>query len=277
VGEGQDGGIKNLLLGGHMGNLIPDMDWENVVFEGRNKDYGAYRIRYDYPNHLTFSAIFVISLFLSVLTGHQLLNKNQIHSEGLDTGTMIPIVKPDLPPDIEMDKVTKSTGAKYAVPEVTKKDVTVDQQMPTYDQALNIVNNPIIDKPVHVEGTNEIAVIDLPSQQLTVEKMPDPPPVDVIKNPEFPGGMAECAKWLSRHLEYPAMAVRMGIEGKVVVEFTVAESGRISDATIIEGLHRLCDQEAIRLVKSMPVWTPGEKNGVKTTRKYTLPVRFVLQ
>jgi periplasmic protein TonB len=73
------------------------------------------------------------------------------------------------------------------------------------------------------------------------------------------------------------MAVRMGIEGKVVVAFMVDENGKISDATIIESLHKLCDQEAIRLVKSMPAWTPGEKNGVKTTQKYTLPIHFVLQ
>lgn len=259
-----------------MGNLIPNMAWEDVVFEGRNKDYGAYRIRYDYPNHLTFSTIFVIALFLSIMVGHQLLNEKGTQVADFHKGDIIPIVKPELPPNIAMDEIKKSTGPRYAVPEVTREDVEANQQMPTHDQALNLTKNTIVDKPAFIEGTNEVVVVDAPPQEAKVEKISDPIP-DVIKHPEFPGGMEECAKWLSRHLEYPAMAVRMGIEGRVMVEFTVDENGRISDAAIIEGLHRLCDQEAIRLVKSMPAWTPGEKNGVKTTQKYTLPIRFVLK
>jgi periplasmic protein TonB len=268
--------IQNLLLGGHMVNIISDMAWEDVVFEGRNKDYGAYRIRYDYPNHLTFSTIFVIALFLSIMIGNQLLNEKRTQVADFPRGDIIPIVKPELPPNIAIDEIKKSTGPRYALPEVTKEEVETNLQMPTYDQALDLVDNLVVDKPAFIERTNEIAVADVPPPAIDIVSIPELVP-DVIKNPEFPGGMAECAKWLSRHLEYPAMAIRMGIEGKVVIEFTVDENGRISDASIIEGLHKLCDQEAIRLVKSMPAWTPGEKNGVKTTQKYALPIRFVLQ
>jgi periplasmic protein TonB len=259
-----------------MGNLIPNMAWEDVIFEGRNKDYGAYRIRYDYPNHLTFSTLFVVALFLSVILGHWLLNEK--HGKVTDTqGHIIPIINPDRPPDIEMDKVTKPAGSRYATPVVTKEDVPLNQQVPTQDQATAMVENSVVDKAALIENTNEIVVLsDAPLPVIEVAKV-EAQIQDIIKKPEFPGGMAECAKWLSRHLEYPAMAVRMGIEGKVVVEFTVGEDGNISEATILEGLHKLCDQEAIRLVKSMPAWTPGEKNGIKTVQKYTLPIRFVLQ
>jgi protein TonB len=68
----------------------------------------------------------------------------------------------------------------------------------------------------------------------------------------------------------------MGVEGRVVVEFFVDENGKICDPTIKESLHRLCDNEAMRLVSSMPDWIPGEKNGIKNRQKYTLPVPFVL-
>jgi len=276
VGEGQDRGFENLLLGGRMGNLIPKLTWDDVVFEGRNKDYGAYRMRYDYPNHLTFSALFVVALFLSILTGHELLSEKQTLVTDAFDGDLIPVINPIKPPDVMKDAVPKSVGPKYAVPEVTKQEVEANQQMATYQEAIDLADNVVVDEPVLVEGTNEIVVVDVPPPVIDVVSMPDQVP-DVIKNPEFPGGMAECAKWLSRHLEYPTMAIRMGIEGKVVVEFTVDESGRISDAIIIEGIHKVCDQEAIRLVKSMPAWTPGEKNGVKTTQKYSLPIRFVLK
>jgi periplasmic protein TonB len=258
-----------------MGNLMNTMGWEDVVFEGRNKEYGAYRIRYDYPAHLTFSTLFVVALFLSIIAGHWLLNEK--HGQVADSpGHIIPIINPERPPDIEMDKVAKPAGFRYTTPVVTKEDVPLNQQVPTQDQAVALAENSVVDKAALIENTNEIVVADAPPTVIDVAKVVTPIQ-DVIKNPEFPGGMAECSKWLSRHLEYPAMAVRMGIEGKVVVEFMVDENGKISDATIVESLHRLCDQEAIRLVKSMPAWTSGEKNGVKTTQKYTLPIRFVLQ
>jgi periplasmic protein TonB len=259
-----------------MGNIISDMAWEDVVFEGRNKDYGAYRIRYDYPNHLTFSTLFVVALFLTIMTGHRLLSERQTQITDIDDRDLITVVNTIKPPDVIKDAITKPTGTRYAAPEVTKEDVDANLQLPTYDQALDLVDNLVVDEPALIEGTNEIVVVDVPPPVIEVVSMPEQAP-DIIKNPEFPGGMAECAKWLSRHLEYPAMAIRMGIEGRVMVAFTVDENGNISDATVIEGLHRLCDQEAVRLVKSMPAWTPGEKNGVKMTQKYTLPIRFVLK
>jgi periplasmic protein TonB len=268
--------VENLKQGGNMSSLIPSVSWEDVVFENRNKDYGAYRLRYSYPYYLTFSTLFVIALFLSIMVGHQLLREKQPQATGAVTGDIIRIVDPIQPPPIEKNEVPKPAVTRYEVPKITSEDVKADQQMPTQDQAIALADNSIVDRPVPVEGQKEVELVEAPPPVIEVAKVIEPVP-DVIKNPEFPGGMKEGAKWLSNHLEYPAMAVRMGIEGKVVVEFTVDENGKISDATVIESLHKLCDQEAIRLVKSMPAWTPGEKNGIKTARKYTLPIRFVLQ
>jgi protein TonB len=258
-----------------MSNLIPNIAWEDVVFEDRNKEYGAYRLRYVYPYYLTFSVLIVIALFLAIIVGHHLL-REQTHVTDVTPGNILITVDPIKPPPIVRNEVTKPPVVRYARPIITNEDVKANQQMLTQDQAVLLVDNSIVDSPIAIEDTKVVATVETLTPVIEVAKVEVPIP-DVIKNPEFPGGMAECAKWLSRHLEYPAMAVRMGIEGKVVVEFMVDENGKISDATIIESLHKLCDQEAIRLVKSMPAWTPGEKNGVKTTRKYTLPIRFVLQ
>jgi protein TonB len=99
---------------------------------------------------------------------------------------------------------------------------------------------------------------------------------DVTRNPEFPGGKEAMMAWLASHLKYPAAAKRMGIEGKVVVAFMVDENGKISDTSIVVSLHRLCDREAIRLVKSMPDWTPGERSGVKSAVECSISVLFDL-
>jgi protein TonB len=99
---------------------------------------------------------------------------------------------------------------------------------------------------------------------------------DVTRNPEFPGGRDAMNAWLASHLKYPKAARRMGIEGKVVVAFTVDEGGKVSDGYIVESLHRLCDREAIRLVESMPDWTPGERNGQKSSVECSITVPFDL-
>jgi TonB family protein len=125
-------------------------------------------------------------------------------------------------------------------------------------------------------STIEIVASTAPIKEVSAAR-PVSEPLAIITPPKFPGGDKVLAKWLDSHLNYPVMAQRMGIAGKVVVEFTVDENGKVSNAIIRESLHKLCDEEAIRLVKSMPLWKPGEKNGVKITQSYILPICFVLQ
>jgi TonB family protein len=100
---------------------------------------------------------------------------------------------------------------------------------------------------------------------------------DIVKTPEFPGGSDALSEWLNKNMEYPMPAQRMGIQGPVVVEFTVDTHGKISDPTITKSLHKLCDGEALRLVNAMPDWKPGESNGVKVVMRYILNITFHLQ
>jgi protein TonB len=179
-------------------------------------------------------------------------------------------------PPIEKIDLPKPAAAKYVAPKVVEEEVKEDEMLPTISEASAAVDEPILEEvPTQEEEVEEVIVVAPPPEP---EPEPEPEPIpDVIKDPEFPGGNEALKKWLSKNLNYPAMASRMGIEGKVVVQFTVDEQGKISDATVIEPLHKLCDNEALRLVKSMPAWVPGEKNGVKTRQVYKLPIRFILQ
>jgi protein TonB len=178
-------------------------------------------------------------------------------------------------PPIEKIDLPKPAAAKYVAPKVVEEEVKEDEMLPTISEASAAVDAPILEE-VPVQQEEAVVVVVAPPPEPEPEPEPEPIP-DVIKDPEFPGGNEALKKWLSKNLNYPAMASRMGIEGKVVVQFTVDEAGKISDATVIEPLHKLCDNEALRLVKSMPAWVPGEKNGVKTRQVYKLPIRFILQ
>ncbi len=94
---------------------------------------------------------------------------------------------------------------------------------------------------------------------------------------EFAGGINEMWKWMSNNLCYPVKAAENNIQGKVIVTFIVQADGKITDVKIKKSLHYICDQEVLRLVASMPKWSPGRLNGVAVESTYTLPVNFKLE
>jgi protein TonB len=95
--------------------------------------------------------------------------------------------------------------------------------------------------------------------------------------PEFTGGTEEMYKFLGKNIMYPAQARENSIEGKVLLTFVVGADGKISQIEQVgKKLGWGCDEEAIRVVKNMPAWTPGKQNGKAVTVKFTLPIRFQL-
>lgn len=99
---------------------------------------------------------------------------------------------------------------------------------------------------------------------------------DVEVNPKFPGGNDALISWISSHIQYPAVAQEDDIQGKVVVKFVVNEDGSIGRVVVLQKLHPACDAEAVRVVKSLPRFTPGMQQGEPVKVWFTLPVRFNL-
>ena len=95
--------------------------------------------------------------------------------------------------------------------------------------------------------------------------------------PEFPGGMAECMKWLGKNINYPEDCKKEGVQGRVIVQFVVDKDGSIKDPTIARGVHPSLDKEALRVLSSMPNWKPGKQKGEAVKVRYTIPVMFRLQ
>lgn len=100
---------------------------------------------------------------------------------------------------------------------------------------------------------------------------------DVVENqPEPPGGMSAWNKYLSDNLKYPTQARRMGTEGTVIVVFVVNTDGSIQDVDVLRGIGGGCDEEAVRVVKNAPKWTPGKQRGRPVRTRMRLPIRFKL-
>ncbi|MEN2282486.1 energy transducer TonB [Algoriphagus sp. SE2] len=98
--------------------------------------------------------------------------------------------------------------------------------------------------------------------------------VDVMPIP--PGGMSGLMTFMSENLKYPSQAKEKGIEGTVVVSFVVQADGSVANPEILRGIGAGCDEEALRVVKSFPNWTPGEKDGKKVNTRMQLPVKYKL-
>ena len=95
--------------------------------------------------------------------------------------------------------------------------------------------------------------------------------------PEFKGGRDALYAYLGNNIKYPVMAKESGIQGKVYVTFVVEKDGSITDVKLLRGIGGGCDDEAIRVVGSMPRWKPGKQRGKPVRVQYNLPVRFTLQ
>ena len=99
----------------------------------------------------------------------------------------------------------------------------------------------------------------------------------VEEMPEFPGGMAECLKFLAKNIKYPTIAQENGVQGRVIVQFVVNSDGTIVDPVVMRSVDPYLDKEALRVIKMMPKWKPGKQRGKAVRVKYTVPVTFKLQ
>jgi protein TonB len=246
--------------------------WEELVFEHRNKDYGAFYLRYNYPRYLTISALVVIAIFLTFMIGLHNSRNGKKQKYEFKKVNILNYKELSSPPPIEKTSapqkkvaVKKQEVEKYEAPVVVKEEIEEPEEVVIVEEIQEVITP--------VESTEESD--DTESSEGFETDVPSEPVFDI--NPRFPGGGGSFLDWLDQNLRYPVAAKRMGIEGKVIVEFIIDENGRISDVSIYESLHRLCDREAIRLVKIMPVWIPGVKNGVKIRGKHTLEIPFVIK
>lgn len=143
---------------------------------------------------------------------------------------------------------------------------------------------PIIEEIEIVEDDVEVEDFDIETE--VVDDIPeDDEPLEIVAEPiadfaevepTFPGGEGAMMTWIQEHIEYPQLAVEMGEQGIVYVQFVVNKDGSIEQVKIMRGVSDALDDEAKRVVKKMPKWTPGEQAGKKVRVRYTLPIHFRL-
>jgi periplasmic protein TonB len=263
---------------------------EEIVFQNRNKSYGAYSLRTDYQNVIKKSLLIGISVFgLAVLTPMlwaKVGSKENIVviADVMDiTEPPKEVVKPiepitPPPPKVEEVKVKTIDFSNLQIVDTEKEIPPIPDQ-----DLLNNTDAKIGDKTQDGE-VMEIPVNDPDALKATQPEMPvaveteekDKIFLSVEQNPEFAGGMNALLKFLQKNLRYPTPAVNANVMGKVYMQFVVGQDGNISKVDVVKGIGFGCDEEAQRVVKLMPKWSPGRQSGRAVAVKFTLPISFQL-
>ena len=184
----------------------------------------------------------------------------------------------DLAQDIEMIPVSDQSEYIAAIsaqkaPVVTSKIKAVDN-VEEIIKKLDVGNNSLL--VGDGEGITDEALITSAFPPIPIE-MRTPGAERIVEQlPEFPGGMVEFMKWLTKNLKYPASMQRSRVQGKVVVSFIVNEDGSIADAKVEQPVAGALDREAMRVIRMMPRWKPGIQNNQPCKTKVAIPIVFKL-
>ena len=167
--------------------------------------------------------------------------------------------------NVQTEEIPQAASEEVPVLSSTNEEQATAQQTSEEQVAEDLIEKQVEKQPEEV-------VEEIPENTTAEETVFDM----VEQMPEFPGGNVKLKRYLERHLQYPKVAQKNATQGRVTVQFVVNTDGSISDAKVVRGIDPSCDEEALRLINSMPRWTPGQSGGKNVRVRYTIPVIFKL-
>ncbi len=275
--------------------------WRDIVFADKNREFGAYKLRQDSDKRHNLAVLYtllglvVVVLLVIAWSKYSDYRAEIAAIEAKEQAekmsqAMIEAAENEPEPEPEVEE-QKFEQPEVVVPEEVLATVQVTQ-IAIVDA--DKVKNEIVDMDtqkedntargvVNQEGADDADKFVAVKEQVVVQ---EPEPVKpkeeeifqaVEQAAEFPGGTAALMKWLSNNIRYPETAQANDVQGRVIVKFVVEKDGSIGQATILKGVDKDLDKEALRVVKKMPKWQPGKNNGVAVRSYFNLPVTFKLQ
>ena len=275
-----------------------DPKWVDMVFAGKNKEYGAYQLRKGTSGR-NIKALLILVIAAALVGGflawkvieQKQAEEQQAYMEAMELAKLQQQAKKEekkkepVKPKVEMKKeipVARETQ-KFTAP-VIKKDELVKEENQV--KQMDKLDDKVAVGTENKEGVKD-RTVEAVRNDIAVAAPPPPPApkpevatkvFDVVEEmPSFPGGNGALMSYLSSNTQYPVVAQENGVQGRVIVSFVVERDGSISDVKVARSVDPSLDREAQRVVKSMPRWKPGKQNGSAVRVKYTVPVVFRLQ
>ena len=278
---------------------LSSREWCDLVFEGKNKDFGAYVIRTESTKRYNKAVLWTLigSIIFCLLAFGYVKASRYIEERRLaEWADQVDVI-------IDMSQEAEEPEPEQQVLEQEKPEVLQDVLNSIKVTELQIVEDNEVNREDEILSQDEIeqtnrafgqtnvdngqddrTQFQTAVDEVVVEKKEEKPKevkeeihTLVEQMPQFPGGDAALMKYLSSHINYPPMAAENNVQGKVILQFVVEKDGRVGEVKIARSVDKDLDKEAIRVVKSLPKFTPGRQNGYPVRVWYTLPVNFKLQ
>ena len=278
---------------------LSSREWCDLVFEGKNKDFGAYVIRTDSSRRhnkavlwTLIGAIIFGLLAFGYVKANQYLEERRLADQAGQEGVFIDITPDAEEPEREQEILEQEKPEVVEeVPSsvrVTELQIVDDEKVRPEDEILSQDEKEATDKvfgQTNVDnGQDDRMNFQTAVNEVVVEKPVETPKevtqevfTSVEQMPQFPGGDEALMKFLSSHINYPPMAAENNVQGKVILQFVVGKDGRVGEVKIARSVDKDLDKEAMRVVKSLPKFIPGRQNGQAVPVWYSLPVSFKLQ
>jgi len=248
--------------------------FDDIVFESRNKEYGAYKLRKKYNRTVLFALIVgIVIVGTAVITPYinakalessrkRAERQVEIKMENLDQPDQT-VAPPPPPPPPPADVVQQQ---KYVPPVVVDsiKPEEMKQVMTAEDAQIQVKDQEVV----------EVQEVKQEVQEAEPEEIPF---VVVEEMPAFPGGDGALLKYIAEHTTYPDVAKENNIQGRVIVRFCVTAKGGVSQVSVLKGVDPELDAEAMRVVKSLPPFKPGKQGGKPVPVWYMVPITFTLK
>jgi len=267
-------------------NLLPKFVMDDIVFDNRNQAYGAHYLRRIYDRIMSRSLVIGLIFFVLLVSSPMILQlvRSFIPKETdelllkevvLADAPPIDPNKPPPPPPPKIDPPPIKDQIRFVPPKVMKDEEVEIEEPPPPDIT------ELADKDISTEnreGDDDGVDASLVEPPPVVEEVVPDKPFDFVEQmPEFPDGAGAMMKYIQSNLKYPAIARENDIQGTVVLQFVVSADGGISKVNVARGIGGGCDEEAMRVVRSMPKWRPGKHNGKAVPVNFTLPIKFRLE
>ena len=257
-------------------------DWCNMVFESKNKDYGAYILRKE-SDKRHFIAIVIGTVFFSLAVSMPTILKNILPEKKKEVNldqTVLDIInkqkeakKEDKVLEVPQEEIRKTI--QFVIP---KADVNVKEEDSVITQKQIVDTKIEVGAVTNLKGdTSKLDISALDNNPKIIEddnKVFDLAGIE--EKPDFPGGLDKLYEFLRNTVKYPEFELSNEIAGTVYVQFVVWKDGKIKDVSVARGVSGGLDGEAVRVVRAMPSWIPGKQNGRAVPVKYILPIKFTL-
>lgn len=272
-------------------NKILSADVLDIIFEGRNKEYGAYELRKSYNRRLITSLIIVGAICLLLFVGYfvsALLEDNTVKKEVVVQDVQLEEIKqeekkeePPPPPPPKPPEPPKVEMAKFTPPKIVKDEEVKEEEKPPEVEKLEETKIGTMNQ----EGQKDEGIVAPPVEDAGKGVVEAPKKDDedwdktftkVEIESEYPGGAAAWQRYLNRNLRYPQEAIDNEVQGAVVVQFIVDKEGNVSDVEAISGPQELRG-EAVRVIKKSGKWTPAVQNGRQVKSYKKQPIVFRLE